>query len=101
MRRSALFLATLMASLVTLGLGAARADAPARIAAAFVDLGMAQSKAVCYGGVVGEQLSQEEADRAAAVIEAADDGEEVREGLSQTSGNIITVFSFARNKCGY
>jgi hypothetical protein len=100
MRRAALLLATLV-PLVTLGAGAARADAPARIAAAFVGLGMAESKAVCYGGVVREQLSQAEADRAAAIIEAADDGEEVREGLSQTSGNIITVFSYARNKCGY
>jgi hypothetical protein len=100
MLRSALLLAALV-PLVAFGSATAQADAPARIATAFVDLGMAESKAACYGGVVREQLSQEEADRAAAVIEAADDGEEVREGLSQTSGNIITVFSYARNTCGY
>lgn len=83
------------------GTDIASADAPGRIATAFVGLGMQETMARCYGTKVGESLSPEEASRAASIIEASSDGEEVREGLSTSSGNIIVAFSYARDKCGY
>lgn len=72
-----------------------------RIATAFVGLGMQDKMARCYGTRVSESLSPEEASRAASIVEASSDGEEVREGVSTSTGNIIVAFSYARDKCGY
>jgi hypothetical protein len=79
----------------------ATADPQGRIAKAFVGLGMQDTMAACYGGKVTESLSREEAMRAASIVEQAGDGEEVREGVSHSTGNIISAFTYAKSKCGY
>lgn len=91
----------LLPASLALGTETASADTPGRIATAFVGLGMHDAMARCYGTRVSESLSPEEASRAASIVEASGDGEEVREGVSTSTGNIIVAFSHARDKCGY
>ena len=103
MRLLVLSLATvlLLPASIVLGTETASADTQGRIATAFIGLGMAETMARCYGTKVSESLDQEEAQRAAAIVESASDGEGVRDGVSQSTGNIIMAFSYARDKCGY
>lgn len=101
MRLTALAFAALLLPTAAFATETATADAPGRIATAFIGLGMQDSKAVCYGSKVSENLTPEEAQRAASIVEASSDGEEVREGVSTSTGNIIMAFSYARDKCGY
>ena len=91
----------LLSASAAVGTETASADAQGRIATAFVGLGMSETMALCYGSKVSEELSPEEALRAASIVETANDGEEVREGVSTSTGNIIMAFSSARSVCGY
>jgi hypothetical protein len=95
------FAAGLLLPAAALGTETASADAQGRIATAFVGLGMTETMALCYGDKVSEGLSSEEAQRAASIVEAASDGEGVRDGVSTSTGNIIMAFSSARSICGY
>lgn len=93
--------AALLLPLPALAEETASADAQSRIAKAFVGLGMGETMAVCYGGAVTSELDQKEGLRAASIVEQASDGEEVREGVSNSTGNIISAFTYAKSKCGY
>jgi hypothetical protein len=78
----------------------ASTQAETRIANGFVHLGMAHTKAVCYGGTIGGKLDQQQADRAASIVEAANTGKQVRQSVLKSGKPMIDAFTLAEQRCG-
>lgn len=71
-----------------------------RIAHAFMHLGMARQRAVCYGGTIGGQLDQQQARQAASIIESARSSKQLRESVLKAGGPMIDAFTMAHQHCG-
>lgn len=71
-----------------------------RIADGFMHLGMAQQKAVCYGGTISGKLDQQQATKAASIVESASNSKQVREGVLKGGKDMINAFTAAKRHCG-
>ena len=67
---------------------------------AFMRHGMTRDKASCYGQVIDQMLGQDETMRAAAIVEAAPNGEAVQQGVMNSPSMVVNAFAAAHNKCG-
>lgn len=81
---------------------AALANTPTetRIAHGFMHLGMAHKKAVCYGGTIGGNLDQQQATKAASIVESASSGKQVCQGVLKSGPEMIDAFTAAERHCG-
>lgn len=78
----------------------ASTQAETRIADGFMHLGMARQKAVCYGGTIGGNLYQQQATKAASIVEFAGSGKQVRESVLKAGKPMINAFTLAERHCG-
>ncbi|MGE3784341.1 MAG: hypothetical protein AB7H71_16590 [Alphaproteobacteria bacterium] len=66
----------------------------------FMKLGMNRDKAWCYSQIIGQMLGPQETDQAAAIVEGAQNGDAVQQGVMSAGGNMMNAFSAAHNTCG-
>lgn len=78
----------------------ATTQAETRIADGFMHLGMARQRAVCYGGTIGGQLDQQQASKAASIVESASSSKQVRERVLKAGKPMIDAFTLAHQHCG-
>ncbi len=78
----------------------ASTQAETRIADGFMHLGMAHTKAVCYGGTIGGGLDQQQANKAASIVESASSGKQVREAVLKSGKPMVNAFTLAEQRCG-
>jgi hypothetical protein len=78
----------------------ANTQAETRIANGFMHLGMNHKKAVCYGGTISGKLDQQQATKAASIVESADNGKQVRQGVLKSGNEMIDAFTAAEHHCG-
>lgn len=78
----------------------ASTQAETRIADGFMHLGMARPRAVCYGGTIGGQLDQQQASKAASIVESAGSSKQVRESVLKAGKPMINAFTLAHRHCG-
>jgi hypothetical protein len=71
-----------------------------RIAHGFMHLGMAHKKAICYGGAIGGNLDQQQATQAAAMVESARNGKQLRQKVLKSGNEMIDAFTAAERQCG-
>lgn len=74
--------------------------AQARIRAAFTELGMPPDQAACYGRTLDDELDAETAERAAQIIEQAEDSADLRERVPDGGVDMVTAFLSAEAACG-
>jgi hypothetical protein len=74
-------------------------DWSAAIQKAFVELGMAATRAECYGKVLSASLSPEEQQAAAELVDAAATPDEVKLGVISGGPEIVGGFSAANVRC--
>ena len=72
----------------------------ARIADGFMHLGMARTKAVCYGGTISGKLDRQQAAKAASIVESASSSKQVRESVLKAGKPMINAFTVAERHCG-
>lgn len=79
----------------------AAVDQPAkRIADAFVRHGMPPMIARCYGRVIDDRLSREDAVEAAEIVETSEAADDIRAGVVWSGLTMIGAFRAARDNCG-
>lgn len=76
------------------------ADAEHRIAARFGQLGMPEQQAQCYGRVLAQRLGPDEGAEAAAMLEKARNGDDVRYAVKEARGPLMAAFMAASRLCG-
>jgi hypothetical protein len=78
----------------------ANTRAETRITHGFLHLGMAHSRAVCYGETIGGNLDQHQAARAASMVESAGSSQQLREAVVKSGKPMINAFTAAHERCG-
>lgn len=78
----------------------ASTQAQTRITDGFMHLGMARTRAVCYGGTIGGRLDQQQASKAAAIVASASSSKQVRESVLKAGKPMIDAFTLAHQHCG-
>jgi spermidine/putrescine-binding protein len=71
-----------------------------RIAMAFRDKGMGEEQARCYGRVLSEEFSDEEAAEVARMVREAEGEEAIREGVKEGGLGHVEAFLSAETECG-
>lgn len=71
-----------------------------RVMNAFMRHGMPQDMARCFGQVIEQMLGPDETIRAAAIVEAAPNGEAIQQGVMNSTQQVMNAFAAANNKCG-
>ena len=71
-----------------------------RVADAFVELGMSESKASCYGTTIAGQLDSKRQEEAASIVQSAENSNEVREAVMNSGFKMVNAFSVAHEQCG-
>ena len=71
-----------------------------RIWNGFMHLGMSRDKAWCYSQIIGQMLDQNETNKAGEIVESAQNGDAVQQGVMNAGGPMISAFSSAHNTCG-
>lgn len=83
--------------------GMATADSKAHygveIATAFQSLGMSSARAECYGKVLVSQLSVDEQQQAALLVDSASDSEQVRSNVMSAGPTYVGGFTAANESC--
>jgi hypothetical protein len=81
---------------------AAQAETPAekRVWDGFMKLGMNRDKAWCYSQIIGQMLGPQDTGQAATIVESAQNGDAVQQGVMNAGGNMMGAFSAAHNTCG-
>lgn len=79
--------------------GAGSGDWSSAIQKAFVDLGMAEPRAECYGRVLAERLSPESQQAAAQLVGSADSADAVKVGVISGGPEMVGGFSAADATC--
>lgn len=76
-----------------------QADIGAAIQSAFVDLGMAEDRAACYGEVLVQQLSPEDQQQAAELVRGSANADEVKTSVITSGPAMVGGFSAADAMC--
>ncbi|MGF1554161.1 MAG: hypothetical protein ACFBWO_16915 [Paracoccaceae bacterium] len=92
--------AALAVLLLTLAAQAATEPPARRIEDAFVRHGMPPMIARCYGRVIDDRLSRENAVAAAEIVETSEKAEDIRAGVIWAGFGMIGAFRAARDTCG-
>ena len=75
-------------------------EAETRISDAFVELGMAEAKASCYGTTIDGKLDRKGTEKAVSILQSAENSREVREGVMNAGFKMVDAFSAAHEQCG-
>ena len=78
----------------------AQTPAETRVWNGFMKLGMSRDKAWCYSQIIGQTLGPQETGKAAAIVEAAPNGDAVQQGVMNAGPPMMNAFSAAHNTCG-
>ena len=100
MRVAALLIGALMMPVLIPVAAHAETPGETRVWNGFMKLGMDREKAWCYSQIIGQMLDQNEISKAAAIVEAAPNGDAVQQGVVDAGMPMMNAFSAAHNTCG-
>ena len=92
--------ALLMPTFVVPSVAQAQSPGETRVMNAFMRQGMTRDKAWCYSQIIGQTLGPDGTVRAAAIVEAAPNGQAVQQGVMNAGVPMMNAFSAAHNTCG-
>jgi hypothetical protein len=78
----------------------AQSPAETRFMNAFMRQGLTRDKAWCYSQIIGQMLGPDDTTKAAAIVEAAPNGQAVQQGVMNAGVPMMNAFSAAHNTCG-
>ena len=100
MRAAALLVAALLMPVLVPAAAHAETANEKRVWNGFMKLGMDRDKAGCYSQIIVQLLGPQETGQAAEIVESAQNGDAVQQGVMNAGGNMMNAFSAAHNTCG-
>jgi hypothetical protein len=100
MRVAVLLTGALMLTALVPAVAPAQNAGETRVMNAFVRHGMPPDTARCFGQVIEQMLGPDETIRAAAIVEAAPNGEAIQQGVMNSTQQVMNAFAAAHNRCG-